>query len=299
MEIVYPRHSGLPVGSHMIKRIPDNGIDIAVSSKVCEGRDLMSFSPKLMSGRQDSNNTPAQNKQSIKSAENCQANESTVAYSTDYNCTLNNRSSHLIEENETVNNRSYSDAAKGLNGPNDINQFENELPQSKIPVLVSTRKQDRNNSHPTFVSSVRTVRNIPLSDSSGTAADADNDDDFVTHIRRRTKRFYVGGFFPSITEGKIVNYAKRNGVHVTWVNIRRYERQNRAVVRVNVDSKNGFRLLERGFWPTGVTCRPWYSKGQFENRYLNPVNGKQDRNTGRGDINDAYNDAHSEYGDGY
>ena len=44
--------------------------------------------------------------------------------------------------------------------------------------------------------------------------EVDNDDDFVVHVRRRTKRFYVGGFLPGITEKKF-NYAARRGVTLT------------------------------------------------------------------------------------
>ena len=34
-----------------------------------------------------------------------------------------------------------------------------------------------------------------------------------------------------------------------------------------MDSELGYRLVEDGFWPRGVVCRPWYSKGQYNRRY--------------------------------
>ena len=55
---------------------------------------------------------------------------------------------------------------------------------------------------------------------------------------------------------------------VTWINIRRYEDQNRAVIQINVDSEKGVRLLERGFWPEGVVCRPWYTRNVYRQKLI-------------------------------
>ena len=90
--------------------------------------------------------------------------------------------------------------------------------------------------------------------------DDDDEDDFETYARRKTKRFYVGGFCPTITEKKLTNYVQRRGVSVTWISIRRYERQNRAVIRLNVDGENSNLLFDEGFWPRDLTCRQWYTK---------------------------------------
>ena len=59
-------------------------------------------------------------------------------------------------------------------------------------------------------------RNTKQRDFQVTNADEEYDCEFVTHVRRRTKRFYVGGSF---LERKIINYASRWGVQLTWVNI--------------------------------------------------------------------------------
>ena len=37
------------------------------------------------------------------------------------------------------------------------------------------------------------------------------DDDFTQHIRRKSSRFYIGGFKPSITEMKLCSYVQRRG----------------------------------------------------------------------------------------
>ena len=43
----------------------------------------------------------------------------------------------------------------------------------------------------------------------------DNDDEFVTYIRHRTMRFYLGGFRLTVTENVIRRYAKRRGVPIS------------------------------------------------------------------------------------
>ena len=48
--------------------------------------------------------------------------------------------------------------------------------------------------------------------------------------------FYIGGFKPSISGPKLTRYVTKKGVPVTWISIRRYEKQNKAVIRLNVVS---------------------------------------------------------------
>ena len=94
----------------------------------------------------------------------------------------------------------------------------------------------------------------------------EGDGDFETFICRRTQRLYLGGFQASVTERAIMDYAERRGVYVSWINIRRFDNQNRAVIRLNVDAEHGPLLLEEGFWPRGVSCRRWYTKNQYNNK---------------------------------
>ena len=58
-----------------------------------------------------------------------------------------------------------------------------------------------------------------------------------------------------------------------------------------MDSENG--LLDKGFWPKGVNWRPWYSKVQYRNRYIDSADDNDGRGTARDDAHDAYMDAHS------
>ncbi|MCG7879140.1 MAG: hypothetical protein N0C90_22820 [Candidatus Thiodiazotropha endolucinida] len=199
-------------------------------------------------------------------------------YSTDhFNCAVSNRFDELASGGEQRSHNEHTDT--------DVHSHFGSESRTEIPVVISRRENGRVRSRPQSRHNVRQRTRIQQSeqqldiDMANDVADVDNDDDFVTHVRRRTKRYYVGGFLPSISEKKIRNYASRRGVTLTWVNIHRYEQQNRAVIRVNVDSEFGYRLMEYGFWPKGVTCRPWFSKGHYENRYLNKSYDNRGRDT--------------------
>ena len=97
----------------------------------------------------------------------------------------------------------------------------------------------------------------------------DSDDDFEMHIRPRSKRFYIGGFKPSISSAKLQYYVTRKGVPFTWISIHRYEKQNKAVIGLNVDAEQADKVLERGFWPRGITCRPWLTKISIKTKNTN------------------------------
>ena len=106
----------------------------------------------------------------------------------------------------------------------------------------------------------------PLAADSPPQTDSDNDD-FSQYVRRRTRRFFVGGFEPHVTENRIAAYVRSKGPTITKVSIFRNQRRKTTVVRVNVeDDEYAERLLFTDFWPRGITCRPWLSQGQYSNR---------------------------------
>ena len=66
-------------------------------------------------------------------------------------------------------------------------------------------------------------------------------------------------------------YVLRRGVTVSWINIRRYNDDDRSVIQLNTDASQGALLLTCGFWSDGVHCRSWYprkTKLYAENRLL-------------------------------
>ncbi|MES9879997.1 MAG: hypothetical protein ABW185_03860 [Sedimenticola sp.] len=102
------------------------------------------------------------------------------------------------------------------------------------------------------------------------AVDADDDDaDFSQYVRHRTKRFYVGGFRPSITESKLTRYITKRGPKVTKVSISQNRRYGNVIIQVNIEDDENAHLISEDpyFWPNGVTCRPWVPYAAYKSQY--------------------------------
>lgn len=94
----------------------------------------------------------------------------------------------------------------------------------------------------------------------------DDDAEFSEYVRKRTKCFFVGGFKSSITEDKLIKYVERRGLTVTWVSIWT-AKSGRLIIRLNIEvCKDYRRISEPGFWPKGITCRPWVTKNTYNSR---------------------------------
>lgn len=102
-------------------------------------------------------------------------------------------------------------------------------------------------------------------------------DDLGEFVRKRTKRYYIGGFMPSITESKIHGYVTYKGPKVSKVTIFR-NRLKPTVIRLNVEDDDNAHLVEsEGFWPDGVVCRPWLTQTQYQSRFGNHSNQRRQR----------------------
>ena len=92
-----------------------------------------------------------------------------------------------------------------------------------------------------------------------------DDIDFTTFVRKRTKRYYIGGLKSSITRNKLIAYVESKGLTVTWLNIGTSRRSGRAIIRLNVEMTEGCHsIAEPGFWPKGIKCRPWVTKSKYK-----------------------------------
>lgn len=91
------------------------------------------------------------------------------------------------------------------------------------------------------------------------------DDDFIRCIKKKPRRFYLGGFKPEVTPTLIENYVNRHGPTVTWVRIWRSKRNpNSVVIRLNVeDNEYAQCVSDPNFWPRGVICRPWVNRNGY------------------------------------
>ncbi|WAR25460.1 hypothetical protein MAR_011164 [Mya arenaria] len=98
-----------------------------------------------------------------------------------------------------------------------------------------------------------------ISDAVAQQPSASNDEaDFGQYVKRRPKRYYVGGFKPSITDSRLAKYINDQGLKVTNILIMRKRRFNNVVIRINLeDDGQADNILKEDFWPSGIVCRPW------------------------------------------
>ena len=110
-----------------------------------------------------------------------------------------------------------------------------------------------------------TSRNV--NPNSNDVDERDDDSDFSQFVKKRAKRYYLGGFKPTITRQRIENFVSRKGPTVTWVRIWHSRRNpNNVVIRLNVEDNQFTQLLENpAFWPRGVVCRPWLNRNERSN----------------------------------
>ena len=122
-----------------------------------------------------------------------------------------------------------------------------------------------------------------------------DDIDFTTFVRKRTRRYYIGGFKPTITREKLIAYVESQGQTVTWVNIWVNNRNGRAIIRLNVEMTEGYHIIaETGFWPKGVKCRPWVTKPKYNASRKKA--GSQAQSSRDNDYNQAqYSNEHDRY----
>ena len=100
------------------------------------------------------------------------------------------------------------------------------------------------------------------------------DSELFECVKKRTKRFYLGGFLPSVTKGMIAAYVNRRGPKVTFVQIFHNRKYNSVVVRLNIEDNTNAALVEDPyFWPYDIICKPWVSHNRYKSNSRNTDKG--------------------------
>lgn len=91
---------------------------------------------------------------------------------------------------------------------------------------------------------------------------------FDCHVRKRTKSYYIGGFKNSITVNLIHQFISHKGLRAGTIKIFPCKRNsNDVIIRANIFADdNVHRIVEHGFWPRGVICKPWLSRNALNNK---------------------------------
>ncbi|MES9884837.1 MAG: hypothetical protein ABW185_28660 [Sedimenticola sp.] len=216
--------------------------------------NVHSVSTQLNSSQQTQNTTVISDCNAVPSAgpacaESIHSAPGNICPSPHYNVPVPNgsRHSHTIRENVTLG--------------------------QKINTVVAAGRYSKSNTSNTRVGlHGNENRDYPYPDMSG---NVDSDDDFSEYVCVPPKRYYIGGFKPSITENKLYNYVTKRGPKVSMIRIFRSKRNyGNVVIRLNVEADENCSLIEDAyFWPEHVVCRPWVNKGNYSNRTNNRYSG--------------------------
>ncbi|MES9883124.1 MAG: hypothetical protein ABW185_19845, partial [Sedimenticola sp.] len=165
---------------------------------------------------------------------------------------------------------------------------------NNIPVMMSNRsgpsytgQARRNVGHsdrPPSMPRGKHTQHVGYIDEQPSHGEVYDDNDLLAYVRKKPKRFYIGGFKPGITEDVIYRYVQKRGPTPTMVRIFPMRQRYGVVIRLNVEDDESAHLLDTPqFWPRKIVCRPWLSRGMREssryNRRNNPPNDTENQHS--------------------
>lgn len=86
-------------------------------------------------------------------------------------------------------------------------------------------------------------------------------------IMNETIRYYISGIGPRSTQSGMLNFIRKNGIqvsHCVFFNPKREGARRNA--KMNVALCNAQTIESPGFWPKGISCRPWLSRKQWDDK---------------------------------
>ena len=144
-----------------------------------------------------------------------------------------------------------------------------------VPLNDQPRKTANNQTYADLLSQQQIPTRICRTDD-GKSNGQQDIDDFVLHVRKKTKRFYVGQFTPGITEQSIRAFIKgKNGPTVDKINFFNSKNGLDVYLRICVEVDKSDVLTEPDFWPDDVRCRPWYSRNAYMRNVRQPRNAPE------------------------
>ena len=88
----------------------------------------------------------------------------------------------------------------------------------------------------------------------------------VQRKRNHTKSFFISGIDEKVDAKVIFNYLSKRGIRVTLLNLFTSKRKGTVSAKLNIRQEDSEIILQKGFWPQFVTCRPWMSKTKMKKK---------------------------------
>lgn len=86
----------------------------------------------------------------------------------------------------------------------------------------------------------------------------------VERKRRKVKRFFLSGIAENVTVDQIYDFLKRRNIIPTHLKTFISKRKGTIGAKLNVLYSDSSNILDAGFWPKYVSCKPWLTKSRLE-----------------------------------
>lgn len=172
----------------------------------------------------------------------------------------------IIKDSEMISKSKTANHAQTLNlTRNQYVQSENcpIVPDSSAQISPSVLGQTKQNSAGKLVETFSQLSSS-LTDK---LTNSTEDDIFEGVTYKRNARYYLSGIGPRSTQSGMLNFLRKNGIHVSHCVFFKPKREGaRRNAKINVALCNAQTIESSGFWPKGISCRPWLSRKQWDDK---------------------------------
>lgn len=89
----------------------------------------------------------------------------------------------------------------------------------------------------------------------------------VERKRRKVKRFFLSGIAENVTINQMYDYLKSRNIFPTHLRTFSSKRKGTIGAKLNVLYSDSSKVLQTGFWPKFISCKPWLTKSHLEKVY--------------------------------
>lgn len=86
----------------------------------------------------------------------------------------------------------------------------------------------------------------------------------IQRKRNNTKRYFISGIDEKVGAELVSRYLNNRGVFFTLLKVFNSKRKGTVSAKLHVSLEDSKKIVEKGFWPNFVSCRPWLLKARLE-----------------------------------